>query len=157
MKVKKVKAQFSFDRLYVSPFTRKRGFDEEHLKVIYVPMDIERLYTGVDVLDAVVDRLVEGRNPSRLAREWGLSTAQLSIVVLALTGMGLQELQSSWRVKLCDDLLRYTDLSLSDVMHRCGFTSATAFSRFVRLNHGVSPLHFRTTRRQQGELGMYAL
>lgn len=151
------KPQFSFDDLYVSPFTKRRGFDEATLRNVWVPLPDSRRRTGVNILDAVVDKLIQGQEAKWIARDYGLTGAQLSTVVLALTGMRLQELDSKWRVRRCGELLRYTNLSVPEVMRRCGFTSKTSFSRFVRDKFGVAPKRFRTRLRKSGELNMYAL
>ena len=152
-----IKAQFSLNDLYVTPFSRRRGFDEKTLKNIWVPLGDTRRRTGVNILDAVVDLLIEGRNPVEVAGQYGLTSAQLSTTVLALTGMRLQRLDSLWRARRCGELLRYTDLSFPAVMSRCGFTSFTSFCRFVHDYYGVGPKTFRLAFRQPGELDMYAL
>lgn len=153
----KLKPQWEFDTLYVPPFTKQRGFDEQTLTTVYVPLQFERTKTGVAVLDGVIDRLMAGRDPRRLAREWGMTREGLSQTILALTGLTAQELVVQWHSRTAEDLLRYTDLPLSEVQRRCGFASSTAFSRFVKEQTGVSPLHYRQTRRQPGDLGKYAL
>ena len=51
-------AQWPFERLYVAPFTQKRGFDERSLTYKMVPMEPARQLTGVKVLDTVVDSLI---------------------------------------------------------------------------------------------------
>ena len=153
----KFKPQFSFDDLYVSPFTKRRGFNESTLRNVWVPLPDSRRHTGVNILDAVVDKLIQGQDAKWIARDYGLTTAQLSTVVLALTGMKLQELDSKWRIRRCSELLRYTNLSIPEVMSRCGFRSKPSFSRFVRDNLGVAPRRYRTVIRQPGELNMYSL
>lgn len=153
----KLKPQWEFDDLYVPPFTKQRGFDEQTLTTVYVPFRHERLKTGVAVLDGVVDRLIAGRDPRRLAHEWGMTREGLSQTLQALTGLSSQELVVRWHGRMAEDLLRYTDLPLSDVQRRCGFASSTAFSRFVKEQLGISPLHFRQTRRQTGDVGKYAV
>lgn len=152
-----LKPQWEFDTLYVPPFTKQRGFDEKTLTTVYVPLKFERTKSGVAVLDGVVDRLVAGQDPRRLAYEWGMTRAGLSQTLQSLTGMTLHELVMRWHSRMAEELLRYTKLPLSDIQRRCGFTSSTAFSRFVKEQLGVSPLHFRQTRRQRGDLGKYAV
>ena len=51
-------AQWPFERLYVAPFTQKRGFDERSLTYKMVPMEPARQLTGIKVLDTVVDSLI---------------------------------------------------------------------------------------------------
>ena len=153
----RLKPQWTFDDLYVPPFTKQRGFSEQTLRTVYVPLRFERKKTGLTVVDGVVDRLIAGRDPRLLADEWGLTCEALSHVLLVLTGLTVAELARCWQGRKAEELLRYTDLPLKDVQRRCGFTSSTAFSRFVKQQVGTSPLHFRQTRRQAGDLGKYAL
>ena len=152
-----MKAQYDFDALYVMPFTQKRGFNEQKLMLTMVPLEVTRKRTGVDVLDAVVDCLAEGRDPHTVAFSRGMTTAQLSTILRGLTGLGLQQMVTRWRLRRVDDLLSYTELPLREIMSRCGFTSATAFSRFVRTRLGASPVHYRIAHRQAGDIGKYAL
>ena len=51
-------AQWSFERLYVAPFTQRRGFDERSLTYRMVPIEQARQLTDVKVLDTVVDSLI---------------------------------------------------------------------------------------------------
>ena len=153
----KLKPQWEFDSLYVPPFTKQRGFDAQTLTTVYVPLQFERTKTGVAVLDSVVDKLIAGQDPRRLAYEWGMTRDGLSQTLRSLTGMTLQEMVTRWHSRKAEELLRYTKLPLSDIQRRCGFASSTAFSRFVKDQLGVSPLHFRQTRRKAGDLGKYAV
>jgi transcriptional regulator GlxA family with amidase domain len=153
----KFKPQFPLDEIYVAPFRWRRGFDETTLKNIWVPLPDARRRTGVNILDAVVDKLIQGQETKWIARDYGLTSAQLNSVVLALTGLRLQELESKWRARRCGELLRYTNLSITEIMKRCGFTSRPSFSRFVSENFGLAPRRFRAVKRQPGELGMYAV
>ena len=60
-------------------------------------------------------------------------------------------------MQVARDLLRYTDLPLTEVMQRCGYTSMPTFSRTVRRWWGVSPQHLRILARNSGDIGKYAL
>lgn len=58
-------AQWPFERLYVAPFTQRRGFDERSLTYRMVPIEQARQLTGIKVLDMVVDRLIKGPGPKK--------------------------------------------------------------------------------------------
>lgn len=152
-----MKPKYSLEMLYVSPFTKKLGFDEKELKTIYVPLEQKRLRTGLDVVDLVVDKLVAGQDPSVLAWQLGMTPAALSTTLRTLTGLTLVELRTRWRMKMANDLLRYTELPLQEVMSRIGYTSAQSFSRMFRKAYGAAPVEYRNRCRAQSEIGKYAL
>lgn len=152
-----LKPQFDFDRLYITPFTRRRGFDEEKMQVIWLPLDVDPRPTGIDILDTVRDELRQYRNPSRLCRRWGISTADLGHLLRLLTGMDTRQLYMAWRARQTDELLRYTDISLADLARRLRFQSTMALNVFVNNYSGQSPTARRRTLRQSGDLNRYGL
>ena len=150
-------AQWPFERLYVAPFTQRRGFDERSLTYRMVPMEQARQLTGIKVLDMVVDRLIKGPGPKKNPRYRGYTDPKLSATIQKLTGLTLPELRMHWHMQVARDLLRYTELPLQQVMQRCGYTSMPTFSRTVRRWWGVSPQHLRILARNSGDIGKYAL
>lgn len=152
-----MKAKYSFEMLYVSPFTKKLGFDETKLETVYVPLEQNRLRTGLDVVDLVVDKLVAGQNPSVLRWQLGMSPAALSTTLKTLTGLTLVEMRTRWRMRVAGELMRYTELPLREVMSRIGYTSAQTFSRMFRKAYGAAPLAYRRQSRARGDVGKYAL
>ena len=149
--------QYSLERLYVSPLTKKRGFDERNLEIIMVPMETKRQLTGITLLDAVVDCLIAGTDPRDVAYHYGVAPEKLSSLVYTMTGLTLVALRKQWRMRMAQELLRYTELSLKDVMQRCGYASMPTFSNFVRQSTGLTPLDIRRDARQRGLIGKYAL
>lgn len=149
--------QFSFDMLYVPPFTRQRGFDAKTLTNVWEPIVFERKKSGVALLDAVVDCLIRGENPRTVAWKNGLRDSYLSVMMVLLTGLNLQEFSIKWKMRLASELLRHTDMSLTEVMTRCGYKSSTTFSRIVKKEFGVAPIYFRKKLRQRGDLWKYGL
>ncbi|MBR5395427.1 MAG: helix-turn-helix transcriptional regulator [Bacteroidaceae bacterium] len=152
-----MKPKYSFEMLYVSPFTKKLGFDEKELKTIYVPLEQKRLRTGLEVVDLVVDKLVAGQDPSVLPWQLGMKPTVFSTTLKTLTGMTLVEMRTRWRMTVAYELLRYTELPLQEVMSRIGYTSAQSFSRMFRKAYGAAPLKYRIQCRAQGDIGKYAL
>lgn len=149
--------QFDFDRLYITPFSRRRGFDEATLQVVWQPVGDVARPTGIEVLDAVRDELRHYRNPTRLCHRWGVSTVELSHLLRLLTGMDTPELYMAWRRRQTDELLRYTDISLADLAARLGFQSTMALNRFVNGYCGQSPTARRRALRHPGDLNRYGL
>ena len=82
-------AQWPFERLYVAPFTQKRGFDERSLTYRMVPIEQARQLTGIKVLDMVVDRLIKGPGPKKNPRYRGYTDAKLSATIHKLSGLTL--------------------------------------------------------------------
>ena len=152
-----MKPKYSFEMLYVSPFTKKMGFDEKELKNIYVPLEQKRLRTGLDVVDLVVDKLIAGQDPSVLTWQLGMKPDVLSTTLRTLTGLTLVEMRTRWRMRVASELLRYTELTLQEVMSRIAYTSAQSFSRMFRKAYGAAPLDYRRQCRAQGDIGKYAL
>lgn len=149
--------QYPFERLYVSPFTRKRGFDEQLLTYKLVPMDTARQPTGIALIDTVVDCLAAGRDPRFCARLLGISHKTLSASLVALTGENLVSLRKHWNMRRAYELLSYTDLPVQEVMKRCGYSSMPTFSKTVSEQWGHSPVRIRISARERGDIGKYAL
>lgn len=152
-----IKPQFSFEMLYVPPFTKQRGFNPTTLTNIWEPYKFERKKSGVEMLDAVVDSLIASRNPSELAWQWGVPTAHLNALMVMLTGQSLQDFAICWKIRTAKLLLLHTDMPLEEVMHRCGYTSPTSFSRFIKQNLGASPIYVRINQRKKGDLNKYCI
>ena len=150
-------AQYPFERLYVAPFTQRRGFDERSLTYKMVPMEPARQLTGVKVLDTVVDGLIASALRTKAPGHRSHTNPKLSATVQKLTGLTLPELRMHWHMQVAYDLLHYTDLPLQEIMNRCGYTSMPTFSRTVRRWWGVSPQHLRILARNSGDIGKYAL
>jgi AraC-like DNA-binding protein len=157
MDMNRFKPMFDFERLYWPPFTRRRGFDEERWVTVWHQFDGRPESTGIPIIDSVVQRLHEGRAATDVAIEYGISNSDLSAVLRVLTGMSTLELEHRWRLRVVDDLLRYTNLRISDIARRCGYRSTTALSRSVIKQTKQSPTARRHSLRQSGDLGKFEL
>ena len=67
------------------------------------------------IIDSVVERLHEGRAVAGVAAGYGISTAELSTVLRVLTGMTTRELEQAWRLRMVDELLRYTPMKMDEI------------------------------------------
>jgi transcriptional regulator GlxA family with amidase domain len=152
-----MKPKYSFEMLYVSPFTKKLGFDEKELKTIYVPLEKERVRTGLDVVDLVVDKLVAEEDPLVLPWQLGVSEAVMSTTFRTLTGLSLVAFRTRWRMRRASELLRYTEMPLREIMSHIGYTSQQSFSHMFHKAYGSSPREYRRLRREAGDMGKYAL
>jgi AraC-like DNA-binding protein len=151
------KPMFDFERLYWPPFTRRRGFDEERWVTVWHQFDGQPESTGIPIIDSVVQQLHDGRAVTNVAIEYGISNSDLSAVLRVFTGMSTLELEHRWRLRVVDDLLRYTNLRISDIARRCGYLSTTALSRSVMKQTKQSPTARRRSLRHSGDIGKFGL
>lgn len=146
-----ISPQFGIADIFVSPLTHRQVWSEAERQLIWQRTEQPVTTTGVDVLDAIRRELVEGRKPSRLARQWGVRPDVLSGLTLLLTGMNVQNLTLAWRQYKIDHLLRYTDLPLKAVARHCQVCSAQALNNIVRDYANTTPEQRRQQLQQPGD------
>lgn len=78
-----------------------------------------------------------------LAHMVGLSPSYLSTLFKRRTGLGILEYQTQQRMAIARELLGTTDLSVSQIASRCGYSDPFYFSRHFRTIHSMSPSSFR--------------
>lgn len=78
-----------------------------------------------------------------LSQHLGMSQRQLSRKVRQLTELDTQTCIRTARIRQAKRLLRHSDMSVFDVAVKCGFDSASYFSRVFRLEVGKSPSDYR--------------
>ena len=89
-------------------------------------------------------------NPARsatleeLAEEYNVSQSFLTHSFKKATGYSLGRYQMLCRLARAKELLRYTQLPVSDICYGCGFTDLSNFSRYFRREEGCSPSEYRT-------------
>lgn len=59
------------------------------------------------------------------------------------TGQTIMEYIWTYRIKVAQKMLRFTDIPLKDVAARCGFTTTAHFSRIFKEHTATTPLTFR--------------
>ncbi|OGV73460.1 MAG: hypothetical protein A3K19_28730 [Lentisphaerae bacterium RIFOXYB12_FULL_65_16] len=101
-------------------------------------------------------RLVRTRGGGRvtikeLATDLGCSAVHLSTQFHAATGRTLKSFIDTERLARARDMLRYADLSISDVGNRLGFADIFAFSRFFKRQAGLSPRAFLRQARDSAD------
>ena len=149
--------QYTVDDLYTPPFTAYRHFDTNGV-MYYLPLEVERRTTGVNVFDEYLAYLLRGRrNITGFAERYGLRVEDIDSMVFILTGMRGVDFRMALQVRLADDLLRYTDLQMAEVAARSGFGSANNLYLTCKREFGVAPGKRRKTLRQQGDAGRYRL
>jgi AraC-like DNA-binding protein len=99
-------------------------------------------HTGrMRIVRAYVDQHFSDPNlsVSTLADRFDLSVSYLSRLFHQVTGLRLGEYIQMRRFQEANQLLRLTDLPISEIAERCGFSSCTAFIRSYRAKEGVTP------------------
>jgi AraC family transcriptional regulator, transcriptional activator of pobA len=77
----------------------------------------------------------------------GVPTAALSRALAHVTGRATKDLITERVMLEAARLLRFTDLSVSEVAHRAGFTDPLYFSRAFKRRHDASPQAYRERAR----------
>lgn len=149
------KPQFGLDEVYISPFMARRRYDEEGV-MHYDAVERNLHPTGVEVMDHYLRRLTEGQDEvTPFCRIYGLRVEDMDALIFILTGMSGPDFRMAYQLRLADDLLRYTDLPLSEVARRSGLGSHTNFCVVIRRERKQTPSERRTALRQKGDAGRY--
>lgn len=86
-----------------------------------------------------------------VARETHLSKFYLCHLFREQTGMTLMQYLYEYRLSVARQQLLFSDLSISDIAHNCGFGSSSHFSTLFRQREGVSPRAFRAAPESDAE------
>lgn len=152
-----VSPQFPYETLYISPFTLERRFDE-HGNVSYITLERNLQPTGIHLLDEFVAQLAEGhRERGTFCKRMGITTHQLNTFILLLTGVTTEDFRKYFSIRLADDLLRYTNMKISEVAQRSGIGSTVNLFYIYREKYNCSASDRRYAIRKKGDLGRYKL
>jgi AraC family L-rhamnose operon regulatory protein RhaS len=88
-------------------------------------------------------RYAEDWTLERLSRQCCSNRTSLNAYIRQRTGMTMRSYLSSLRMTMAANLLRDTELPVSEILSRVGYDSASHFSRAFRAHHGVSPADYR--------------
>lgn len=77
------------------------------------------------------------------ARSAGVTRGYLSTLFRETTGESAKEYVDRRRVEASQEMLRYSDLSISQIADQLGFGDVFSFSRFFKNRVGCSPKHYR--------------
>ena len=151
------KPQFPYEEIYITPFTSRRHIDENGVAT-YEPIERNLQPTGVRLLDGFAAQIAFG-NGSRNAycKRMGITTTQLNHLLQLLTGVGTSDFRTYFSLRLVDDLLRYTDLEISEIASRSGIGSTVNLFYIFRRVYDCSPTDRRLMLRKKGDLNRYKL
>lgn len=124
--------------------TRKRLQERFSQEVVLIPKDIavnsadERF---LDNLKEIVDtQIIESDfTTESFAKALGMSRMQLHRKLKALTGLSATEFIRSQRLKLAAQLLKKSDINVSQVGYAVGFNNHSYFTKCFKEHYGVSP------------------
>ena len=88
-----------------------------------------------------------------LGELFSISEGYLSRKFKTVTGMGIAQYITYVRVSAGEKLLQETELSVTEVAARCGFSDSNYFSAVFKKIKGVSPLAYRKQKRLPEERG----
>jgi AraC family transcriptional regulator, transcriptional activator of pobA len=141
--------------------TRRDGYREAvvaHLTLLLV--DVSRLAADVagdlrlrdepllaEVFDFIERHFHERISLREVATAVNMSSGHLTTVVRRKTGRPVQEWITERRMAQARRLLAETDLTVTEVGRRVGYTDAVYFVRTFRRAHGVTPLQWRRAGR----------
>ena len=147
----------SLDDLYISPFTKIRRYDDNG-QAVYTPLERKVQPTGIYAADHLLHSLTNGETTlTTIANRLGCSGRDISGLVRCLTAMPSEDFRNQYRMRLVDDLLRFTSLSLAEVAMCSGIGSERNLYSFCRRHHGCTPNDRRNQIRQVGDEGRFKI
>ena len=85
------------------------------------------------------------------AESMGMSTFYFSRQVKVLTGHTFLEYLTAYRIDKAKDLLRSTDMSVSDIGHSAGYSESNYFLRVFKRVTGMTPSTYRNQVKDEGK------
>lgn len=109
--------------------------------IITAGPDQELVHKLIAIIDAHMGHAV--LTPEWLAREIGLSRSLLYAKFKSLTGFGINEFVQTRRLIKSKTLLETENLSINDIAHEIGFSSASYFIKCFSKEYGKTPNEYR--------------
>ena len=85
----------------------------------------------------------EGLNVEFISQELGISRASLYNRLKTLTGMGANEYVNKLRIEKAMELLRQSDLNMTEIAERTGFSTSRYFSTAFKKYTGITPTQYK--------------
>jgi ribokinase len=101
-------------------------------------------------IDGYIESHLQNATLSKLAGELGYTAVYTGHIVKKTTGKSFAAYLLEKRCTLAAKLLRETDLPVSAVIQRAGYSNESFFRTRFKEFYGISPLHYRKTIKNQG-------
>ena len=151
------KQYHTLDDLYISPFNSIRYFDQNGTPK-YKSLERNLPPTGIFAADLLMQSLTTGETTlTAIARRIGCSGRDISGLIRCLTGMPSEDFRNQYRMKLVDDFLRFTSLSLSEVAQKSGIGSERNLYSFCRRHYNCTPADRRNQIRSVGDEDRFSI
>ena len=149
--------QFTLDGLYRMPFREVREFDPETGEARYSRIEREPERSGVWMMDELLAWLDAGSpgTVQQFCEARGLAYADLSGLVFCLTGMSGEDFRLTYQMRMADDLMRYTRMTLAEVAKRSGIGSPLNLNQSYQREYAMPPGERRRLLRKKGDVGRY--
>ena len=148
--------QYKFEDLYITPFTRRRRYDEDG-RWQYVALERNLAPTGIKVMDDYLNYLVAGNSDMQaFVDRYGIKREELAGMVFILTGIKGVRFRQLYQRRLVDDLLKYTNLDPKEVARRSGLGSLNNMYLMLRREYNMCVGERRRFLQKNGNVGFYA-
>ena len=150
--------QFSFEGLYITPFTHERTTDE-YGNVVYYPIKGKDMTpTGFAVMDDYLQHLSMGKaDISDFCARYNARTADIDSLVFLLTGLPNLDFRTRWQMRTADLLLRYTNMGVVEIARRSGMGTRNNMYFIYERELNCSPTERREAIRKSGDLGRFII
>lgn len=110
----------------------------------YVKLEKNRNLIGIEVMNLINDNFFDlNINISTLGDKFGISPSYLSKVFREQVGTSVLEYLCKIRLLKSKQLLKETDLEISDISQRVGFSSSSVYIRRFKEHEGITPGAYR--------------
>lgn len=83
---------------------------------------------------------------ARVAARWNITAAYLHVLFRKKTGLTSRDFMNRQKLNLAEHLLANSELSISEIALRCGFSGVYPFSRFFSRKRHISPSAYRKNK-----------
>ena len=122
--------------LYIVSMDRGNSFPDD-----VRPDDGERILMITNYIRSHPD---ESTKLDDLAKMAHMSTSKLKYTFKSITGCTVGEYRDNLRVRMACTLLQRQEIPVSSISQKLGFATPSSFSRFFRMQMGLTPLDYRT-------------
>ena len=133
--------------VYITIFEREP--EEAELWTGYVANDFGNRASGNDFVDvfAGIIRKYGHISMNECARMMKITREELSITMQTLSGVSALKWRDQYLMMACCELLEESEMRMTEISKRMGFTSAAVFSRFFYKASGFQPIEWRIYKR----------